>query len=107
MLFIFLYSLTIILLSLKIYQTIKDSFLTNNLIFLILANYILNITVAVYAFCFQSIIFTLWSSFILLILAFFLMQEFYKIYSKYSLITLPYLFLVLYVFIHTLIIIFF
>ena len=97
--FIILYAFGIILLSLKIYQTIKDNYLNNNLLFLILTNIILNITVGVYGYCWQNLIFSFISCLALLIAAFFLNKELKKIYLKYSLCLVPYLLIIFYAFI--------
>ncbi len=100
MLYILLYTICIILLSLSTYDYLKNNKLTNNFLFLIITNIILNITIAYFYYILNNIIYTTIFSFFLMILAFLFIRLFNKDY-KYNLATLPYLLLSIYTFCHS------
>ena len=105
----FFYLLYIIALICILFPTLKlvNYYLLNeNTIFLLATNYILNIASALFFGFFHNYLFASIFLFMLLIFSTFLIKEFKKILGFYQLLSIPYLLVVSYSFVYTLILFF-
>ena len=96
--FYFIYIAFIIFISITIYQLINRKLLNDDLLFLILCNYLLNITTALFFGYYGSLIFAFISSLLLIIFATWLYFAMTKAFGKIKFFPLPYLFLTYFVF---------
>lgn len=91
----------IIILSTLSYLFIKLIFqrkMNNDLAFFVICNYILSFTFLVFFFYFKDVLFSLVDIFFLLLNTIFICYELKNIYSKYNLLSIPYLIYIVFVF---------
>lgn len=96
--FYFIYIAFLLFISITIWQLINKNLMNEDLIFLLLCNYLLNITTALFFGFYNSLTWSLISSFLLLIFAVILYFKIIKTFNKFKFFPLPYLSLVFFVF---------
>ncbi len=103
MFFYILYIFSLICLLIPILKIINFGILRENTIFLLLTNYILNITSVIFFGYFQNYLFATFFLLTLLIFAGLLIKEFKNLIGSYELLSVPYLLVVSYSFVYCLI----
>ncbi|HIU11443.1 MAG TPA: tryptophan-rich sensory protein [Candidatus Onthocola stercorigallinarum] len=96
MFFYILYIISLICLLIPIFKIINYGILRENTTFLLLTNYILNITSAIFFGYFQNYLFATLFLIALLIFACLLIKEFKNLIGFYELLSIPYLLVVSY-----------
>ncbi|MEG0794539.1 MAG: tryptophan-rich sensory protein [Bacilli bacterium] len=84
--------------SFSIYQVVCSNKMNNDMLFLIAANYLLNISTTIFFFIYSNLLLALLSSIFLLIFAFFLIRSIKNVFGVYKFFSIPYLLLVSYAF---------
>ena len=86
----FLYCAFLFFLCINIYQLIRKDLLNNNLVFLIISNYLLNVSTALFFGYYNNGIIASISALFLMIFATLLLFEIKKAFKKYKFFTFPY-----------------
>ena len=103
MLFFLFYIFAILLLLIPILKIINYNILDEGILFLLITNYILNISVALFYGYFANYFFSLIAISFLLSFTFLLIKDFKRILGNYPLSSVPYLLMVSYSFVYILI----
>ena len=88
--FFVLYCSFLAFLSINIYQLIKYDLLNNNLVFLIISNYLLNISTALFFGYYNNGLIACISSFLLMCFSTWLLFSIKKAFNRYKFFTFPY-----------------
>ena len=103
MLFLLFYIFSITILLIPILKIINYNILDENILFLLITNYTLNITVALFFGYFKNYLFSLIFIIFLLTFTILLTKDFKKIFGTYIITSVPYLLMVSFSFVYILI----
>jgi len=91
LLFIF-YIISILYIFIDIFIILSKDKLDRDLIFTLFATYILNISMCLFFFYFNNLIYSLFNSLFLMVISFLLLLEMKKIFRKIPILSIPYFF---------------
>ena len=89
LLFIF-YIVSVIYIAIDVYIVIKKNLLNNDLIYWLITTYILNISMSLFYFYFNNLIYSLFNSLFLMVISFFLILDLKRVLKRTPILSLPY-----------------
>lgn len=93
-----IYLFVLCLLSILFWRLIRSHKMKNDLLFFVISNFILSISFIVFLFYYKDYLFSLINMFFLLLNTIFLSFEIKMTYDKYSILSMPYLMYIVFIF---------